>query len=165
MAEIGRARCSKHNIRMYVHVFDQSHTADRSQAQGGIGLWLRSDEHGVVRIKRVLAKGPAALSGVIEVGDTLVEVDGRSVEEAPAAVLCALHGDSVSFCNEKFCVCLCVQRSVEEALAAVLCALHGDSVSFCNEKFCVCVCVCAEERRRGSCGGVVCAAWRFGEFL
>ena len=66
------------------------------RTQGGIGLWLRSDEQGVVRIKRVLAKGPAALSGVIEVGDTLVEVDGKAVEEAPATVLCGLHGDAVS---------------------------------------------------------------------
>jgi hypothetical protein len=44
-------------------------------------------------------------------------------------VLCALHGDSVSFCNEKFCVCVCVCAEVHEG------SCHGGFV-------CECVCVC-----------------------
>lgn len=68
----------------------------RTRILGGAGLWVQCDEKGGgVRVKRVLSGGPAALSGVVEVGDTVEGVDGELVEENGLGILAGLSGDAV----------------------------------------------------------------------
>jgi len=59
----------------------------------GIGLVLKDTNQGVV-VTHLLEGGPAARSKLIEVGDTLIEVDGQSTVEIPfEKIMEVLHGN------------------------------------------------------------------------
>lgn len=59
----------------------------------GIGLVLKDSSQGVV-VTHMLEGGPAARSGLIKIGDTLLEVDGESIVDHPfEKVMEMLHGE------------------------------------------------------------------------
>ncbi|KAJ1492772.1 hypothetical protein T484DRAFT_2888279 [Baffinella frigidus] len=62
----------------------------------GIGLLLDSN----LVVQEMVPGGPAAASGVVEVGDTLVRVGGTNVEgRAPKDILCYVLGDENTICD------------------------------------------------------------------
>lgn len=59
----------------------------------GIGLVLKDTANGIA-VSHILEGGPAARSRLIQVGDILLEVDGKSVQDHPfEKVMEMLHGD------------------------------------------------------------------------
>lgn len=59
----------------------------------GIGLVLKDTTHGVI-VSHMLEGGPAARSQLIQIGDILLEVDGKSIAEHPfEKVMEMLHGE------------------------------------------------------------------------
>jgi len=62
----------------------------------GIGLVLKDTNHGII-VTHMLEGGPAAKSKLINIGDTLIEVDGKSVLDHPfEKTMEMLHGDKNS---------------------------------------------------------------------
>lgn len=59
----------------------------------GIGLVLKDTSNGIV-VTHMLEGGPAGRSGLIKIGDTLLEVDGKSIVDHPfEKVMEMLHGE------------------------------------------------------------------------
>jgi C-terminal processing protease CtpA/Prc len=80
----------------------------------GVGLILRPDDDGYLRVAQILPSSPAAASGLIAVGDVVRQVDGAPVDRQPLAVVQRLvlgePGSSVQ---------LAIQRPPSDQLIAV----------------------------------------------
>lgn len=75
----------------------------------GIGILLNASKNGNIIVSQIIDGGPAARSGLIKLGDTIIQIDGQSVQNKPLDnVMNLIEGKNGSKIN------LVIQRQIQE---------------------------------------------------